>query len=410
MLIRSVSSMLLCVCLLAGYALAESSVAVDSLKGMIEVRRAGQEKWMGLTKPAKLYNNDLLRLGDSSTARLKWSDGNVAYVRANSQMLINNFENTEAKSLTQHFTVFYGAAFFLIKKVLPEQFFGREDTKVYTPTMLIAIRGTSFDVDVQPKTGLSRVRVLSGTVLVRNILRNVSTFVRSGLQSTVAINDDPVTPTAFLDKDIEGLRAWVPSQTITEEMAVQIAKGREEKLAATVVAAGKTKLVVMPFTNASTYKGAWQIGQGLGSMATAQISQTTKELSTALKGPAEMDPLKLGAQEGARFVLRGTVEDFDIIQRAKITARADEYIEYNTATVRLRLQLVDIPNNKLVFDNVFTGEVSDKYIPANSWQTISKLPFDLQNAQFKQSIVGKAVQQALEQGGQDLGRYLRDGF
>lgn len=384
---------------------AEPFGIADSVVGACEVRKAGQSSWQKLRQGAKLYNNDVVRVGDASLTRLTWPHGTSTFIRANSQLLINCFENDQQKSFSQHFTVFWGAVFFLVKNTAPQEFFGKNNTKVYTPTSVIAIRGTSFEVQVEPKSGLTTVGVVSGTVLVRNIIRNVSSFLKAGFKSSIEMNKDPDEPAPYPDAEIEGLKKWVPSEVITTEMNLQIKKARAAHKA--ISSGDKDRVVILPFSNASDYSGPWNVQGGLASYVATHVGKNIEDLSVAIAGDATSDPLEIGTKEKARFVVKGTIEEFDIIQRAKITARADQYIEYNTAKVKLRLQLIDMVGDKLVYDNVFVGEVTGNHNERNGWKAIAQLKFGVEEKQFNDTILGKAVGQAVEQYGEHLALYLK---
>ncbi len=383
----------------------ESFGVADSVVGICEVRKAGQTNWQKLRQGTKLTNNDLVRVGRKSLARVRWANGSAAFIRANSQMLINTYENSKAKSASQHFTVFWGAVFFLVKNSVPQEFFGKQDTKVYTPTTVIAIRGTSFEVVVKPETGHTTVGVVNGTVLVRNIIRKVSTFLKAGFKTTVAMNSDPGKPQPYVDKEIEGLKKWVPEDVIISEMNLQLEKAQAAHEA--ITAPTRDKVVVLPFTNESEYDGAWDIKRVFADYIAENVGKNQKVVKIEVAGTSREDPLQVGNREKAQYVVKGAIQEFDIIQRAKITAQADQYLEFSTARVKLRLQLIDMIENKLVFDNVYTGEVSGENIPKNGWPVIAKLSFTPDNKKFQSSLLGQAVAQAVEQYGESLGRYLR---
>jgi hypothetical protein len=377
---------------------------IDSIFGKVEVRKAGGQTWKAVQKGAVVANNDMVRTLDSSSVRLSLPNGGRSYMSANSQILVNCFENTQARSISQHIMIYWGAVFFMIRATLPQEFFGRDDTKIFTQTTVVAIRGTSFDVSVDKKTAVTEVRVLNGTVLVRNAMRNVSTFLKAGYKTSVSVNSDPQAPTPYADKHIDELARWVPRKVIEDEMRMQIGKSDAAQSASV---AQKNLVLVAPFTNASEYKGTWDLSARLA-------AEVAERLRGARTGVAEVkvlpgdDPLALGEKNGARYVVKGVVEDFDIVRRARVTAGADQYLEYNTARVRLRLQLIDIAHKELVYDEVFTGEAVGPNTPENGWPEIAKLHFDLKDASFGGSILGKAVTQSVGQYVTGLLTYLRN--
>jgi hypothetical protein len=402
---RLIISAIAVLCCLLSLSFAEAFVAADSITGKVEVRKAGQERWVSLAKGAKLYNNDVVRAGDSAYAILKSASGQSVFVHGNSQILVNCFENKERNFLSQHFTLFSGAAFFLLKNVLPQT---QNDIKVFTPTAVLATRGTSFEVNVVNKTGSTAVKVLNGTILVRNILKNVSTFLKAGNKTVVDMNSDPLAPKGLLETDITQLAKWVSRPIIDKEISLQLDKGHRDQLAMT----GKTenKILLLPLENKSQYSGKWKISERLGAYLAAGLIKSTENTPISVAdSTVTKDPLEAGQQQEARYVLSGTVDNFEIVQRAKISTRADEYTEYATAQINLHMQLIDTKTARVINDAVYAGEVTGPNSTQNSWQTIGGFSFDNADKRFSESILGKAVSQAIEQAAYDMGKYVKGG-
>jgi hypothetical protein len=237
--------------------------------------------------------------------------------------------------------------------------------------------------------------VINGAVLVGNILKNVSSFISAGFQTYIELKTDPISGKLLLDKDIMGLKTWAPIEVIDRELALQIARaGRDHD----ILAGGfKDKLLILPFENRSHYAGQWNVGQTLAQQLIDQLRQTNKNIIVEKGDANAIDPLKLGEEKKARFVIIGDIEDFDIVQHAEITAAADEYNEFYVARVRLRIQLINVADKKLAFDNTFSGETMGKNLKENSWQKIGKLALNLKDKQFSESILGSSLQQVMDQ-------------
>jgi hypothetical protein len=387
-------SLALCIASFAGAK--DIQVTVDSLVGTAEVQKAGQHQWKPIALGAKLSGNDIVRALDKSFLRLAWPDGATSYVHANSQILVNLYESPETNIISTHLTIVYGAVFFVVKEVLPKAFTKTFDTKVYTPTAVVSVRGTSFAVEADNKSGATTVKVINGTVLVGNNLKNVSSFITAGFQTYVELKTDPIIGKLLLDKEINELKTWVPIAVIERELALQIAKaGRDHE----VLAAGgfKDKLVILPFENRSHYAGQWNIGPTLARQLTDQLKQANKNIIVENGDTGSVDPLKLGEERKARFVIIGDIEDFDIVQHAEITPAADEYNEFYIAKIRLRIQLINVADKKMVFENTFSGETRGKNLRENSWQKIGKLALNLKDKQFSESILGTSLQEVMDQ-------------
>ncbi len=380
-------------------------VVIDSLSGKAEVQRAGQHKWQIIKRGTRLHNNDILRVLDKSLACIKWQNGNTLYVNSKSQILINLHQDTSHNKFSNYATVFFGAIYFIIKKSLPKALTASYDTKVYTPTAVIAIRGTSFSVKVKKENGDTRVGVINGTVLVKNILKSQSMFLSSAFQTDVTLNTDPIIPIPLLKADIDELKTWVPAHVIAAEMKKQIDQAKRDYL--TITGKLENKIVVVPFKNKSGYKGSWKISDNIATALAQHISIANRmPCSPAPESDKKLEPIAVGVKNKARLVIAGEIKKFDIIKRAEITASADKYRELSIANVCIEFQLIDAENKMLLYKNEVCGEVSGKNNKDNSWQHISTLTFNLKDPAFSSSIMGKAVTQMLDQSSGHLARYF----
>jgi hypothetical protein len=396
---RTILTGFLMVFLLAPGSFASKSqyAIIDSLSGKAEVQRAGTQTWKPASAGDKLYTNDIIRALARSAVKLSWADGSCSYMHENSQIMLAMYESAETNVVSRHVTVFFGAVYFIVKEILPKGVF-KDDFKVYTPTAVVSLRGTSFSVEVDNKTGSSSIKVVNGTVLVRNIIKNVALFIAAGFQTRVEMKTDPIVPKPLLSPEIDTLKTWFPAGLIGKEMEAQLAKaGRDHTL---IAGETRDKAVVMPFVNTSKYAGAWRIGTGLAQMLLSQLKNNRFAYEAA--DSSATDPLAAGEKQKARFVIVGEVKEFDIAQHAEIAATADEYREYYLARVRISVQLIAMADKKIIYENDFSGDSRGPNIKENSWQKIAKLPFDLANQQFAKSLLGIAVQQALGQSAEKL--------
>jgi FecR protein len=376
---------------------------IDSLTGKAEVQRAGTQSWQKAAVGEKLYNNDMIRVLDKSSARLGWPDQSASYMHENSQLMLAFYEGDVSTIISRHITVMYGAVFFVIREILPKSLIKQYDTKIFTPTAVVSLRGTSFLVEVDDASKSSTVKVIRGTVLVRNILKNTSVFVSAGFKTTVEITKDPSGPNALLDKEIDSLKQWVPVPVIDQEMALQLAKaGRDHD----VITGGlKDKIIILPFANSSKYTGPWNIQSGIARMLSEQLKHG--HLTIEVIDSAGQDPLVAGVRNNARFVVAGEVLDFDIVQHAEIAATADEYREYYMANVRISVQIVNVADKRVIFESQFSSDKTGANVKENSWQNISKMGFSLGDQQFVKSILGIAVSQVIEQVSEKLNRIIK---
>ncbi len=379
-----------------------SSASVDSLVGTVEVQRAGTQAWTTVAKGDHLRNNDYLRAAGTSFARLGWPDGSTSYVRENTQILLTIYEGGETNIISRHITVFYGAVFFVLKEILPKTLTKSYDVKIFTPTAVVSLRGTSLWVTVDKKSGSSTIEVTSGTVLVKNIIKNVSTFLSAGFKTTVELGTDPIVPKPILNDDFTALKGWVPAAEVERQMSEQLAKGKRDRNV--FREATGEKILVMPFVNSSRYAGKWNVSFEIARMLVERLKRAS--YAAELADSASADPLALAEKSKAKFVITGEIQDFDIAQHAEIAPTADEYREFYLAQVRLALQLIDVSQKKVLIDNVFTGDMKGTNSKDNSWQKISALNLSDKDTQFVKSILGSALSQALEQSTEQLTRQV----
>ncbi len=384
---------------------ASEHAVLDSMKGRAEVQRAGSVTWKACGTGTKLYNNDMIRVGKQSTARVLMPDNSTVYIHPESQILVNLYRPEHRGRTSKHLTVFAGAIFFLVKSALPDALAGRDDSKVFTPTTVIATRGTSFEVGVTEESGTTNVRVLNGTVLVRNILKDASRFLSAGYHTTVKMNTDPIVPGALLDKHIKALKAWVPPPVIDHEMKEQVKKARRDHRV--ITGKLKNRLVVAPLVNRSEYEGAWEVGRAMAEMLASQLEHEVRGLEVDVPDSTAGDPLELGERSGARFVVTGSVEKLQVSQEARISAAADTYEEYDVAGVEIFLRLIDVARGKQVLEDYFTTEESEKRRKENTWKAMAKMQFSMEDKAFSASLVGKAVDQVSQRSSAELVRYLR---
>ena len=381
----------------------ESNAVADSLVGKVEVQRAGTQVWNKLSQGDKVRNNDCVRAGAQSFVRLTWSDGSASYVREKTQLLLALYDGGGTNIISRHITVFYGAVFFVLKEILPKSLVKSYDVKIYTPTSVVSLRGTALSVEVDTGTGASTVRVINGTVSVKNILKNSSMFLSAGFKTTVTMNTDPLVPRPMLSTDIAALKGWAPPDVVGRAMSEQLTEaGREHDV---LTGNLKKKLLVMPFVNSSKYNGSWNITSGVARMLTGKLQHGPCAVEFA-DSSSSADPVIAAGKAHARFVVTGEIQDFDIAQHAEITASADEYREFYFARVRIAIQMIDVTDQRVVVDNVFSGDMRGANSKENSWQKISALTFSDQDPRFLKSILGAALTQAIEQSAEQLTKQL----
>jgi hypothetical protein len=372
---------------------AEPSVLLDSLSGKAEVQRAGTTKWKPVELNARLLNNDVIRIAPEGFGRLCWPDESVVFLKGGSQILVNIGPPNQTKKNLNYATVFMGSVFFVIRKSIPRPL--QENIRIYTPTTVISIRGTSFAVDVVPQTGTTAIKVISGTLRVRCIAKQVSAFVSAPFKSIVEKMTDPITTLPMQDNEIDSLRTWVPGGVIDREIALHLAYGKRNQM----IIAGRMekKCSVIAFKNASKYKGTGDLRHRVPAMFAERLRNASAHLTVEVCDSAPAPENGAARQDNVHYIVAGTITMLDIVNHAKITVRADEYQERAIGRVQIDLVLFDATGNTELLRTTVTGEYSGKKNAENSLATIEKLPFDLEDKQFASSLLGVALAQALDQ-------------
>ncbi len=401
--LSSLSFLFLLAIIVFSYGAQPPFVTIDSLNGRAEVQRAGRQNWELVKSGTKLFDNDIIRALDKSYARLKWRNGSMIFVHSNSQILINLHKDSINNTFLQRATVFFGAVYFVIQKILPREVSAIYETKVYTPTAILAIRGTSFNVEVDKGNGTTVAEVTNGTVLVQNILQKESLYLEAGYKTTVAMNAPPIKPAALLDSDINDIKKWVGAKVVIDEMAKALEKSKRDHNIIT----GKLneQILFIPLVNTSQYMGDWEISKKLTEYLANKLTEKYRIKCIILDTMVE-NHIDLGEEKKSRYVLYGDLTKFKVSERAEISAAADKYTEYAIASICAHLRLVDVTQKKIIYNNIQCGEVSRKNRDENKWEVLSKLKFDKDNQEFKNSILGEAVNETLEEFSTTLGKYM----
>jgi len=131
----------------ASVALAADEARVISITGQAQYQKAGQEDWQPLVKDMVLSVGDSVKAGDKSEVLLElsaYSKTAEVTVRKNSLFTIASIRHDDAtKTSNTLLDVQLGAV--LVKA---EKLVGTSTFEVKTPTSIVGIRGTTFEVEV----------------------------------------------------------------------------------------------------------------------------------------------------------------------------------------------------------------------------------------------------------------------
>lgn len=162
-----------------------TSGQMEKVKGKVSLVR-------GQAAPALLHNSDAVQVGDEiltdrkSSATLLMPDGSTVQIYPNSHIVL--------RPGTGNFKEFLNLLLGNIR-VQIEKLSGRPNPKsMTTPTAIIAVRGTIFDVAVN-QDGDTQVGVDKGLVSVANLLRpEDEVMVKPGYMVSVRHGQRPTTP------------------------------------------------------------------------------------------------------------------------------------------------------------------------------------------------------------------------
>lgn len=370
----------------------DKHVLLDSLAGKAEVQREGSTEWIPAALNAKLYNNDVIRITKNGIGRLRWPDKTVVYMRGGSQILVNIGPPKSENKLLKYATVFMGSAYFVIKRILPSK--KEKDIQIYTPTTVLSIRGTSFEVGVKPDDGATSIKVLCGTVRVRCIAKNASAFISAPFKTEIKKYTAPIIASTLLSTDIDSLRGWLPPHLIDAEIRKQLAESKRNKF----IVSGRLeeKCVILPFTNSSGYSGGWDITRTLPDMLAKRLKKENQRLDISVADSVTGTDEEIAESTGARFVISGEVTFLDVVNHAAISAAADEYKERSIGRFSIKLTMYDNKGEIAFNPVILSGERTGKRKVENSMRAIEKMPFDLNDEAFAASLIGDALKQLLE--------------
>ena len=170
-------------------------ITVTSVLGHVEVTPASGQALIQVDSASadalpKLNIGDEVRTGPSGQMTLEMPDGSYILISENTTLKIEQYWGSSVRNLMR---VMLGKVRFHIQKLG-----GRPNPyRINTPTALIAVRGTDFDVRVDDSGEVTEVRTFDGRVTVlgttgdtvREVVldRNHKTLVREGQHPTMPV-------------------------------------------------------------------------------------------------------------------------------------------------------------------------------------------------------------------------------
>jgi hypothetical protein len=178
---------------------AQGTIRVSSMYGPVEWKPVAGRNFAPLQGTSQLVDvGDEIRTGPGATVMLQLPDGSYMVVSENSSLRIQDFWGSSFRSLVD---LMVGKVRFYIQSLG-----GRPNPyRVGTPTALIAVRGTVFEVTVDG-AGYTEIECLEGRVAVETTgLPDREVILEQGRRTLVRPGEYPLTPVAR-QEPLEGNR------------------------------------------------------------------------------------------------------------------------------------------------------------------------------------------------------------
>ena len=176
------------VLLLPSVALAQGTFKISAVYGPVELRHSASPRFAPLSSSVRLVQiGDEIRTGPGATVTLEMADGSYMVVSENSSLTVQDFWSGSVRDIMN---LFVGKVRFYIQRLggKPNPY------RVGTPTALIAVRGTVFEVTVDAAQ-YTEVRCLEGLVTVESAgLSDREVILEEGRKTLVRPGEYPLTP------------------------------------------------------------------------------------------------------------------------------------------------------------------------------------------------------------------------
>ncbi len=174
--------------LLPSMLFAQASVKVSSMYGPVEWKAKASARFnpIGVSTQGVQVGDDI-RTGPGGTVMLELPDGSYMVVSENTTLTLQQYGNS---GITGYINLMLGKVRFYIQR-----FGGRPNPyQVGTPTALIAVRGTTFEVSVDDAS-FTEVRVFEGLVSVESVgLPDREVILEPGRKTLVRPGEYPLMP------------------------------------------------------------------------------------------------------------------------------------------------------------------------------------------------------------------------
>jgi hypothetical protein len=145
---------------------ASSRVAViKEMKGVVKVKKAGGSKEFTAFVKMSLNEGDIITVGASSTAVLKFSNGTSEddKMTVSSDSTLTFSKLSKSKGTTTRVSILKGSAWIDVKSITSKN----DEFTIETPTAIMGVRGTHLLVDIDPLSVATHLTVAAGVVTAK---------------------------------------------------------------------------------------------------------------------------------------------------------------------------------------------------------------------------------------------------
>ncbi len=166
---------------------AQAALKASLVSGTVEWRAVSSKSFRPMATSQPVQVGDEVRTGPDAQLILEVPDGSYMVVSENSKLIVEDFWSGNLRSLMN---LMVGKVRFYVQR-----FGGRPNPyRVTTPTALIAVRGTTFEVTID-EAQIAEVRCLEGRVAVETVgLPNREVILEPGRKTLVRPGEYPLPP------------------------------------------------------------------------------------------------------------------------------------------------------------------------------------------------------------------------
>ncbi len=183
-----------------------SSAKIKFLVGTVKLLHKGKIHWNTAHFNDRVYQGDRIRTELNARVELQMPDGSVIKINENSVFDVKEIKTPKIEHADKmSFTLWVGSLFAKFQKIIEQ----RQSRVIESPSAVIAVRGTQFDVEVD-RNQTTTVRVYEGRVSFRSKQAPGEVFVSSNQESKVEKGKPPQPPKPFKPKRGGGVGAALP--------------------------------------------------------------------------------------------------------------------------------------------------------------------------------------------------------